>query len=268
MTRDTITQLNKYVPWKSLVATVAGVFTLSAFVTLAAWSDPTAPPIGGNPDAPVHVGSTPQSKAGNLSVGGIFSSAADLLVDGADPSTTGDRDVALWLMELGTTRNALNPYKWKVRTADDVGTDVQPNAFEVWEYPDSVTAPGTSDRARLKILKSVANLNPYPIEIDAAGGLTLKGGKLSVYDPASSSNGQLEYINTAGNIGLHVTSGNVRSLYLNWARGQGGVRVGNGANAPGTLYARDVILKAYDGSSCYKVEVNNAGVLRTTLATC
>jgi|GEM_PF-4198347 len=272
MIHGTIAQLNKYIPWKSLVATIVGVFTLSAFVAFAAWSDPIAPPTGGNPDAPVHVGSAPQSKAGNLSVGGIFSSAADLLIDGADPSTTGDRDIAAWFMELGTTRNALNPYKWKLRTADNVGTDVQPNAFEIWEYPDSFTG-GTSDRPRLRFFRSSGNpTNPTSIDVGADGSflsnIVLKGSTLRVYpDTTAAQYGRLEYDNTT-NLGVHLNAAGAQSAYINWGRGTGGVRIGNGNNAVGSLYAKDVILKAYDGSNCYKVEVSNTGVLRTVLATC
>lgn len=250
-----------------VVGFIVGGSVVTGLTVFAAWSDPPLPPIGGNPDAPLNVGGSPQVKDGSLDINSNLTTHGYLTVSRSTAGSFTYAQLAANGAGGGGGVSGLG-YTWRLFTsADDLNTGanpgVKPNAFEIWEYPNT-----GGSYARFQIEDRAAATTPYPVEIDAAGGLTLKGGKISVFDPASGSNGQLEYINTAGNIGLHITSGNVRALFLNWARGTGGVRVGNGASAPGTLYARDIILKAYDGANCYKVEVNNTGVLRTVLATC
>ncbi|MBU3942429.1 hypothetical protein KKA24_00430 [Patescibacteria group bacterium] len=43
-----------------------------AFYTIAAWSNPTAPPSGGNVPAPINTGTVPQLKNGGLGINGLF----------------------------------------------------------------------------------------------------------------------------------------------------------------------------------------------------
>ncbi|MFH1451404.1 MAG: hypothetical protein ABIF89_02235, partial [bacterium] len=48
------------------------------FSTLAAWTNPTATPVGGNTEPPVTVGSANQTKAGNLTVANLYLNASAL----------------------------------------------------------------------------------------------------------------------------------------------------------------------------------------------
>lgn len=155
---------------RAIAVVIIGTFALSALVALAAWSDPSSPPTSGNPSAPLNVGSSEQTKNGNLKVNGTFVMYGHSYLDGA--YNTGDPSIALGMTERG---QAGGTYVWKLWTSDSSGSGgLQPNAFELWEYPDSYVSPGAWYRARFKVLKSPANVVPSATVIDGYGAISAK----------------------------------------------------------------------------------------------
>lgn len=61
---------------------LALVLSIGISYTYAAWSPPTATPTGGNTDAPVNVGNATQVKAGALTVNGLLTAVANVVVGG------------------------------------------------------------------------------------------------------------------------------------------------------------------------------------------
>jgi len=55
----------------------------------AAWQNPTGNPTAGNPDVPVHVGSSPQNKLGDFGVGGNLTVAFGAVIGGVTQTTGG-----------------------------------------------------------------------------------------------------------------------------------------------------------------------------------
>lgn len=59
---------------------IIGVALMITATVLAAWSEPTQPPTGGNPEAPLNVGNVSQTKGGNLVVNANNQGVNGLLV--------------------------------------------------------------------------------------------------------------------------------------------------------------------------------------------
>lgn len=93
------------------IATVTGLIlgacALSAFA--GTWNPPSAPPPGGNPDAPINVGTTPQNKLGPLGVKGLVTTDFTL--------ATGTPSAGMVLTALDSLGNAI----WAAPAGGSVG---------------------------------------------------------------------------------------------------------------------------------------------------
>jgi hypothetical protein len=90
-------------------AILALIFTVSTYA-YAAWSEPAGAPPAGNPDAPVNVASTSQTKEGFLWTGGFGSTAGGYfattlgVATTTNPSLTGEGLVALFGGKVGASQ--------------------------------------------------------------------------------------------------------------------------------------------------------------------
>ncbi|MDD2646394.1 MAG: hypothetical protein PHV78_00500 [Patescibacteria group bacterium] len=76
-----------------LIILLVGVFFIGILPGLAAWSEPSAPPPGGNPDFPVNIGSTYQTKTGSLNIEGNSGANVGLIVGKGDLVVGGGKNV-------------------------------------------------------------------------------------------------------------------------------------------------------------------------------
>ncbi|NPA33962.1 MAG: hypothetical protein GXO48_03415, partial [Chlorobi bacterium] len=82
-------------------------------------------------------------------------------------------NLSLQFVNVGRSSNG--NYSYILHLGDpDGGYGVVPDAFEIWEYPDSIGA-GTCCRQRFRIMSSRGLENPPPVTIDPLGNVSIGG---------------------------------------------------------------------------------------------
>ncbi|MEK7631032.1 MAG: tail fiber domain-containing protein [Patescibacteria group bacterium] len=179
---NNISGVAKKIAWYSAGFVIGGV-AIAGLTTLAAWSDPTAAPTGGNPEAPLNVGPSAQVKEGSFDVNSNLTTHGYLTV-----SRTGAGAFSFaQLNTKGPTGGCAGcvstlGYTWRLfTTANDVNTATYPgvnaNAFEVWEYPDS-----GGSYARLQIEDKAAAVTPGIVRINSNGTLQVNKDTATQYN--------------------------------------------------------------------------------------
>jgi hypothetical protein len=111
----------------------------------------------------------------------------------------------------------------------------------------------------------VIGLNFAPSGTGLQGEANGTGATIGVYAKASSSTGTAAVVNNTG--GGTILRGQNNGTEKFRVDGSGDVII-NGGDLSAIVQGKGVILRATDGSNCFRITVNNAGALATTLVTC